>query len=128
MITNFERMYINLKEINHAGLAKKIIEILSTHPGKKNAIIGDVICQSIACDWNKPVDVRTLRKVIADMRLNGCPIGSCGTGYYLLDDEKETEKVIQSLVDRSCALQAVIRAMSSMYEELYGKEPNLLYD
>lgn len=128
MITNFEPLHINLEDIPYSGLVKKINEILSYHRGKKNAIKGEVMCQEIEEDWEKSVDVRTLRKVIADMRLHGYPLGSSCRGYYLLEDKEETRRVIQSLIDRSCALQAVIQGMKQMFINNYGEEPDVIYD
>jgi hypothetical protein len=128
MITNFERVDINLKNLPYSGLVKKINEILDCHRGKKNAIKGDVMCQIIGEDWGKSIDVRILRKVIADMRLHGYPLGSCCRGYYLLEDKEETRRVIQSLIDRSCALQAVIQGMRQMFINNYGEEPDVIYD
>ena len=122
MITNFDNYYIALKNIPHAGLVKKISEILLKHQGKNNAITGDHICEVIEEDWGKSVNVRVLRKVIDDMRLNGYPLGSSENGYYLLIDKEETRKVIRSLCDRADALMGIIRAMSNMYEERFGEE------
>ncbi len=128
MITNFEPLHINLEDIPYSGLVKKINEILSYHRGKKNAITGDRMCELIESDWGKTLHVRLLRKVIADMRLHGYPLGSSCRGYYLLEDKEETRRVIQSLIDRSCALQAVIQGMRQMFKDNYGEEPDVIYD
>ena len=122
MITNFERFYVDLRDIPYSGLVRKITEILNVHQGKGNAITGDMMCREIEEDWGQSVDVRTLRKVIADMRLHGYPLGSCGKGYYLLIEKEETRKVIRSLCDRADALMGIIRAMANMYEERFGEE------
>lgn len=125
MITNFEDIILSIED--RTGLAKKIAEILQHHQGKKSAITGEMICWDIAQEWEREIDVRVLRKVIADMRLHGFPIGSSGKGYYLLNDKEETRRVIQSLVDRVSAIEAVIAAMTEMFRENYGETPEVQY-
>lgn len=125
MITEFEH-YTDAMNDGHS-FKVELLEILNQHQGKEQAIIGDDICDSLSHKWNKEVNIRRLRKMVSQLRLEGYPIGSCERGYYKPIEEKEVYSTIQSLVDRKCALEAVIDSMCKMFEEEYGKSPALRY-
>lgn len=61
---------------------------------------------------------RGIRKVIREAIARGCPIGSNGKGYFLIHNEKEMQRYLNSLLKKQIAIS---QRIDDVYHAFYGK-------
>lgn len=110
MITNFEN---ETKDLNpqEKGVALKIAETLRKKIGKRNVVTSRVIIEGMTKHFELPFKIggARLRKMINWIRINDVVPNLVATanGYYVAETKEELDTYIQSLEERSSAIQAV---------------------
>ncbi len=96
-----------MEKISNEEARARLMETLSEHVGKENAIGMDELYERV---FGKKVrhkinDTRDLRKLITTQRLKGIPIGSTssqtGGGYYLVRAGSELEEYCSRILSSS---------------------------
>lgn len=78
------------------------------HFGKTNAVKGKQICNYCG------ITEAELRQAVNSMRVDGFPICSGGTGYYLALNQAELNKTIEQLNNRIAGIQNAIDGLKKI--------------
>lgn len=95
---------------NTKSLEDVLLDILSAHKGKENAI------KSVELEKFLNVKGSALRNLINKLRTNGNPICSDATGYYVATNSDEFKKTIAQLSSRKNSIEKAINGMMGIKE------------
>ena len=104
-------------EVARQRLENRALRILAQHAGRSKSIgMGELFEAVYQEPWNNRInDTRALRQLITDLRKEGLPICSDGTGYWLASAGSEVDdycaRLRQSALKR-LALEARVRRTS----------------
>ena len=106
----------------------KTLAILTRHIGEEKAIdMGELYRRVYDQDWkNKINDTRKLRKIITDLRYEGCLIGSTyarsGGGYYIARSSSELNEFFDRRKHEALKILRLVASMKHMgLDEVLGQ-------
>lgn len=128
-----------MEKISNEEARARLMETLSRHVGKENAIGMDELHERVFGEkiYHKINDTRDLRTLITALRRKGIPIGSTssqtGGGYYLVRAGSELDEYCSRLHSRALSAlvlearlrkQALPELLGQMQMNLQEKESN----
>lgn len=83
----------------------KVVEYIKANSSPKKPVSSNAITEALG------IGGVAIRKAINKARCDGCPICSCGNGYYYSEDKNEIINTIQSLIGRTISVERAVNGL-----------------